>query len=342
MKRLIEDKENIYCYGDGDNLIISWDYLNDKYNICGVIDRKYNDITLKTEEQKNKLYTIYGSDEVKKIKKETKIIITCVYVADICSFLKKEGFTNIEHIFSLIEDERFHFHKYSPADDIYFDKVVNLLADDESKNVYRKIISFRKSGMVDYSSICSKEPQYFPRSIYPIVSEEVMVDVGAYVGDTIEVFKEITNNDFKYVYAFEADKNNFCKLSENNKNDNRIACYNNAVWNNDGILSFVENGDSGHVNDDALGTNVQAIRLDNVIKKNVTLIKMDIEGGEKKALEGAEMIIAKFKPKLAICIYHKKNDIWEIPLYLHEKYPWYKFSIRHHGKQWMETVLYAY
>jgi hypothetical protein len=69
---------------------------------------------------------------------------------------------------------------------------------------------------------------------------------------------------------------------------------------------------------------------------------MDIEGAELNALKGAERIIKEQKPKLAICIYHKPEDVWEIPNLLLDFVPDYKFYIRHCTySSFLDTVLYA-
>ena len=69
---------------------------------------------------------------------------------------------------------------------------------------------------------------------------------------------------------------------------------------------------------------------------------MDIEGAEKEALLGAEKITREQKPKLAISIYHKNEDIWEIPSLILEMNPEYRFYIRHYSFRFAETVLYAF
>ena len=78
------------------------------------------------------------------------------------------------------------------------------------------------------------------------------------------------------------------------------------------------------------------------IKEKVTYVKMDIEGAELDALHGMEKMIKSDKPKLAISIYHKPEDLWEIPLYIYKLVPEYKFILRHHHHRIHETILYAY
>ncbi|MNC55831.1 hypothetical protein D3C75_1053850 [compost metagenome] len=84
------------------------------------------------------------------------------------------------------------------------------------------------------------------------------------------------------------------------------------------------------------------VSLDSVLNgQRASFIKMDIEGAEMEALQGAQNTIVKHRPRLAICIYHKPEDILEIPLYLKSLVPDYKFYIRHYSNYTIETVLYA-
>ncbi len=83
--------------------------------------------------------------------------------------------------------------------------------------------------------------------------------------------------------------------------------------------------------------------IDNgTIKEKITFVKMDIEGAELQALEGMENMIKQDIPKLAICLYHRPQDMWEIPLYLYQIMPNYQFLIRHHDFEDNETVLYVF
>jgi hypothetical protein len=86
---------------------------------------------------------------------------------------------------------------------------------------------------------------------------------------------------------------------------------------------------------------VKAVKLDDVITEKVTYIKMDIEGGELSALEGAQRILKQDRPKLAISLYHKPTDLWEIPIYIKKLVPEYKFYVRHHDVFYGSFVLYA-
>jgi hypothetical protein len=83
------------------------------------------------------------------------------------------------------------------------------------------------------------------------------------------------------------------------------------------------------------------VKLDTYVKEPVTFIKMDIEGGEYNALVGAREIIREQKPKLAISVYHRDDDLIKIPLLIHEMLPEYRFYLRHHTPFNVDTVLYA-
>ena len=87
----------------------------------------------------------------------------------------------------------------------------------------------------------------------------------------------------------------------------------------------------------------EAIALDGYFgnQGEATFVKMDIEDSEMLALRGADKLISHNLPKLAICLYHKTEDIWEIPLYIKQRWSEYKIYIRHHTELLNETVCYA-
>ncbi|MBN7573061.1 hypothetical protein C1H57_00400 [Clostridium sp. 2-1] len=243
-----------------------------------------------------------------------------------------------------------------------FLEVYNIIDDDKSKRIYADVISNRigeKCLLNDYEEIYS-DGEYFDHGVFRLGKNEGFVDCGAYIGDSISEFLEVTENNFDAIYSFEMDKNNF-EILKNNvmKIDeaiaNKIECFNCGVWNEYKVIQY-GNEESGsgescsfykaenNLLDEKQIQSVKAVKLDDVLyNKKVTLIKMDIEGAEQNALRGAEKIITTQKPKMAICLYHRIDAFWEIPLYLKSLVPEYKISVRHHQSNGIGgTVCYAY
>lgn len=191
--------------------------------------------------------------------------------------------------------------------------------------------------------------QYFEKDILPPprLGKEVIVDAG--VGNLFNSseFIEWTGNTHKRIIAFEPDPGAFedCRKVLPVCKWERFELINNALSDENKDLPFassniVVRGSTGV--DDKGDTIVKGIRLDDFLCGNeVTFIKMDIEGSEMNALRGAENTIRKWKPKLAICVYHKPWDVVEIPNYIKSLVPDYNLFLRHHAFSYNETVLYA-
>lgn len=188
------------------------------------------------------------------------------------------------------------------------------------------------------------EVQYLDSEIMIPREHEVFVDGGAYDMQNTREFIDWCGSKYDEVYAFEPDEDNYQKCLETVQeiNKDNIHVYNAALSATSGTLSF-NNGyeDASHLDSNGV-TTVKAESIDDILNgKPVTYIKLDIEGGELDALKGARNSIKKYKPRLAICIYHKANDITEIPLYIHSLVPEYKMYIRHYSTCRSETVLYC-
>ena len=172
---------------------------------------------------------------------------------------------------------------------------------------------------------------------------ESFVDCGAYDGSDIASFLRWTNGQYEAVYSYEPSLSNFKKCNSFSTEPN-VFCYNAGLWSGNRRLNFTENNgpsESGKmISDDGDGV-IQVYSLDEHLSgKNVSYIKMDIEGAEMQALEGAAEIIKHQKPKLAICLYHHPSDFYEIPTYILKLNPDYKFYIRLHFR-YGQCVLYA-
>lgn len=194
--------------------------------------------------------------------------------------------------------------------------------------------------------------QYFGPSFIKFQQEEVFVDAGCFDFNTSLAMSK--HCDRVKVYAFEPDTENYRRCLENIKSrdkdrmvDVRLFPY--GTWSEKTTLSFNMKGTGSCicVSDDSweriADSSVAVMPIDEAIESGdrVTMIKMDVEGAELESLKGAKQTIMRDKPKLAICIYHKPEDLWEIPLYIKDLVPEYRLYIRHHSIEPYETVLYA-
>lgn len=219
------------------------------------------------------------------------------------------------------------------------------LLDKDSKKVYLNMLIYRLTGDYKFAmEIQSSNCQYFSNKLV-WKNNEVIVDCGAYVGDTLLAFLNSPINVKSY-YLYELDDENYVKMLEVCKNaekrDIKVYPRKKGVYNCSTTLYFQADADSSMLVDYPTDTTIQVVSIDEDIKDRVSFIKMDIEGSELEAIEGAKEIIRRDKPALAICIYHKQEDFWKIPLRIKEICPEYKrFWIEHYSPWDIETVLFV-
>lgn len=237
------------------------------------------------------------------------------------------------------------FRKFYSEHQEEFQKIPAMLEDDFSRRTFEQVLKCRLTGDPKALKGVIMQPQYFQKDIFGPVEDEVFVDGGAYVGDTVDNFIRYFAGGYKKIYAWEPDEYNFTALKNNTKKLSSIVCVPCGLWDEKTELCFRSNGSDGAK---IVGeTEQETIRvpvdtIDNVCSDDkVTFIKMDIEGSEMKALEGAINVIKRDKPRLAICIYHKPEDLYEIPFWIKQTVPEYKLYIRHHSEGTHETVVYA-
>lgn len=113
------------------------------------------------------------------------------------------------------------------------------------------------------------------------------------------------------------------------------------MWDNEDVLSFSMTADGQSKIIEGKEAQIKVSTIDKEIDEKVSLIKMDIEGAEMKALLGAKRVIQDSHPVLAICIYHSNDDLWQIPLWIKDNFPEYKLYVRAHSDTGAEIVLYA-
>lgn len=217
--------------------------------------------------------------------------------------------------------------EYITENEEKFDRAYSLLADEESKRVYKDILNFKVSGKIKYllSSFCDKSKVY--SDILNLNENEEIIDLGAYDGDTIREFTAATGGKYKHITALEPDKKSYKKLLKNTDGMKNISTLNMGVWSKRDTLIFdAEAGRNSKLS--AEGVSIEVTDIDSL---NIapTFIKADIEGSEMKALEGAEKTIKKYLPKLYICAYHRNEDLFALPLKIKELSEKYKIYFRH-------------
>lgn len=258
--------------------------------------------------------------------------------------------SNKSDVIDMIEDMDREYDMYVPDMPVagveeYFDrefynshydeisKTLELLGDDESKKIYCSVINYKLTGRLSYL----KEAVSTVDEIYSLLDCESIrntVDAGAYNGDTVRESKEY----FLYlnkVFAIEPDKRNFKKLTKYIEAEPKIeiTAINAALWCENTEGSFADSGNrnstlSSTASFEHKESLVPLMRLDSLECDKIDFIKYDVEGAEQEALAGSEGLILRDRPSLLVSLYHRSKDVFSIPLYLAEKYPFYKFYLR--------------
>lgn len=197
---------------------------------------------------------------------------------------------------------------------------------------------------------CLDREQYFDRDIMAPGPEEIFVDGGCFDCGTDVGFIKWCSGDYRKIYAFEPDRMNYenCIKAGAGEKIRDLEIRNKGLWDSATKLHFKETGKGiSRVTEEAEPVQaddmiISTVRIDDAVGEDkVSFVKLDIEGAELKALQGAEKTIRRHRPRLAVCIYHKPEDMLEIPEYLLSLHSDYKLYVRHYSLSTSETVLYA-
>lgn len=235
--------------------------------------------------------------------------------------------------------------------ELYPDKAIIISATSKSDalSIYQQLLKmgFPRNKIVIpcrgfIMGVCGR--QYF--DVFTPGSEEVFVDAGCWDGGTSKQFVNWCNGHYNMIYAFEPDENCWerCENTFRQCNINKIEFIRKGTWNRSDILSFdgIGKGNSRIINSKECIQKVPVISIDEVLGDNkCSFIKMDVEGSEMETLIGAKEQIQKYKPKLAVSVYHKPEDLWELGDYILKLQPDYRLYLRHYTTCSYETVLYA-
>ena len=184
--------------------------------------------------------------------------------------------------------------------------------------------------------------QYFEPEIMEPHEHESFIDGGSLDGSDSIKFMEWSDGNYDSMHIFEPDIVNLKKISDIVAENKRVSIYGEGLWSSTGELRFQAGKEENCFISEEGNTVIKVTSIDEKLCGSpVSVIKMDIEGSELEALIGAKNTISRYKPRLAICVYHKPEDIIEIPLKILEYNPDYKLYLRHYSYVNTETVLYA-
>lgn len=186
---------------------------------------------------------------------------------------------------------------------------------------------------------------YYDLDLLSCDENEVIVDIGAYTGDSALDYIE-TYRKYKKIYCYEITPQSVEAMKTNLQDYINVEIINKGLGAEKGkmyLQTCAQDASTNGLDESGNGIEIEVATLDEDVTEKVTLIKMDIEGAEKEALRGCVRHIREEKPKLLICVYHNNSDIFEIPKMLTEMRDDYKFYLRSNGMQWApaELVLFA-
>lgn len=241
------------------------------------------------------------------------------------------GNYNIDNMLNDVEDISFAYR---------------LFADDYDKRYFLRYVSayFHKNFIGFSQPDYMLEDQYSGNDIAETIDYTRFMDCGAYDGDSLRNLIKKGKKIIDYV-AFEPQRDLYEKIVKMQydfgQNIAVIPCGVSDIAEQKRFLVEQQAKASGKVSEN--GTEViQCMTIDmfgDTFKP--TFIKMDIEGMEIAALKGAEKTIKKYKPSLAVCVYHDLSHLWKIPKMIYDMNHSYKFYLRNYQIMGLETVLYA-
>lgn len=305
---------------------------------------------------------IYNIDEGIRLAGADCVVIVCIFSPN-HSFVKTRKrinkkynyitvvpFFTVQLIFN--SERRFnHYFFSSPFNEIKkikdYKKIYKKLSDSISREVLvqnlklrilHKSFDFKKN----HSNISFlQEKLLTPRLIY--------IDGGAFNGDTILRFIPFFNNKLKNIYAVEPDKQNYMNLKQfvrlfPEEIRRKIILLKKVLSDRSSKVSFMNNGNMSSRITSSSKQMVSSTTIDELIGNNCcpTFIKLDIEGSECKALLGSKVTLKRTNTMWGISVYHKHSDLIKIFNMLEKTSSNYQYSLRCHGGDGTDLVLYAY
>ncbi len=235
----------------------------------------------------------------------------------------------------------------------YYDSLESPLAegltvwqDGESRALYEAVLEYRVTGNSGLLPPPRRGVQYFDRSVPGLTVPSRFVDGGSFDGDTLLTLRNGCGTIEK-VAAFEPDPESFGRLRDVVRTTSppfarEVTLFPCGLWSHNRQLKFSCGGTGASRLVPSGEIQVQCVALDDALHGFAPdFIKMDIEGAEYEALLGARETIRKYRPQLAVCLYHRPGHLWQIPLLIRQWALGYKFFLRMHCYSSFDLVMYA-
>ncbi len=215
------------------------------------------------------------------------------------------------------------------------EQTLAFFTDARSRGVYCDIINYKLSGDIKY--LHSSADENVGADVLRASEYRTVLDLGAYTGDTVRS-AVLKLPRLERVIAVEPEARAFRKLTEYAASSPvSVMPINAAAWDADTTLTFTGGVGRGSTSDaDGRGTHrgqreyeVAALTPDTAAGgAKVDYIKYDVEGAEARALRGSRQLISKCSPDLLVSLYHRSEDIFELPLLVRSLCPSHRLFLR--------------
>jgi len=221
-----------------------------------------------------------------------------------------------------------------------FEWVRELFADQESREVFNRVMEFRLNANLramrffDYTA----DQQYFEPFV-KFAPGEVFVDGGGFDGYTTDEFIARCP-EYKSIHFFEPVQTTLNTAKNKLAGHRDIEFHPLGLFDSKQTLSFDASSGSACKISETGSVKIDVDSLDNCVTESVSFIKLDLEGAEPKALEGMKWHIQEDHPKLAVAVYHDPTHFWQVPEIILGVRNDYKVYLRHYTEGWTETVMF--
>ncbi len=341
--QMIKGKKHIILFGAGLTGVAVCRYLRKK----GVEPACFCDNNPAKHLRKVEGLTTYRFEEIRDKWEEYVIVISCDAFMEITNQLVKGG-VDRENVIWFEPD---WLNRPSGQGEfikehlIEFEESFRYLEDQRSRDVFLGLLNYKITHNLHYIKGLADEIPYFDKEIVHLSEDEVFVDCGAFIGDTLIDFMRESKGKYKNVICIEPNFENVELLNRAIREQSlkNIEVCSVGLSEKKQQLCFTGTSEGGRIAKS--GENIiDCDTIDNLCYekyRHISFIKMDIEGSEYYALKGAKRVIERDHPTLAVCVYHKQDDFYVLPKLIKELYDGYRLYFRQYELSGEETVCYA-